>query len=370
MNEQSIPTFLAHARAVMIQRDTDGIRGLDREASRFRCHIEGAAFAAKSLDAVTSPDIREWLREMAQKNAITKAKGGSARKLSRHTISRCQSLISAVFVDAIEREIITTNPCAGVRPKRRVDESDTEEKWAYLSFEEQQRIAACPAIPVEDRLAIRFAIATGLRQGEQRHLELDDLILEPEQGCVVVRYASRRKGEKLPPKSGKRRTIPLFGDGLAAAREWLALLPTFAPDNPERLVFPSPRGKIRHQGKPLGATGTLRKHYLAAGVKLRPGLHWHALRHTCATNLVIGVLGRRWTLEEVQVLMGHSSITITQRYAHVGGDAITRAALETVEATAQRTQAPLMPPPPPPPSRPGLAKAVRRAIRNLLARAS
>jgi integrase len=152
----------------------------------------------------------------------------------------------------------------------------------------------------------------------------------------MVRYAGRRKGQKLPPKSGKKRTVPLFGDGLAAAREWLALLPSYAPNNPEGLVFPSASGRLRQQGKPLGRTGILKAHYLTAGVKLRPGLHWHALRHTCATNLVTGVLGRRWALEEVQVIMGHSSITITQRYAHVGEDAIKRAVRETVEAAAPR----------------------------------
>lgn len=333
--------FLDLAREVLRLRDEQGIRGLDRELSRFRCHIERAFFAQKDITEIGAPDIREWLRAMAQKDAEGP---GERRKLSRQTISRCQSLVSAVFVEAVERELIETNPCAGVKAKKRVDESDTKEKWAFLTPEEQHALATCEDVPLPDRIMIRFAIGTGLRQGEHRHLELPDLIVDGDNPHVVVRYAGRRKGKKLPPKSGKRRVVPLFGDGLAAAREWLALLPTYAPSNPENLVFPTQGGKLRQQGKPLGKSHTLRGHYRAAGIKLRPHLHWHALRHTFASNLVSGALGREWALELVQVMMGHSSITITQRYAHVGEDAIRRAVRET-EAAAPVVTAATVPAP-------------------------
>jgi integrase len=353
--------FLDLAQEVLTQRERDGIRGLDRELSRYRCHVEHAAFASKDVTEIGSPDIREWLRAMAEKNA----KGsGPARKLSRQTINRCQSLVSAILGEAVERELIAVNPCAGVRIKRRVDESDTREKWAYLTPEEQLSLSACAAVPLADRLMIRFAIGTGLRQGEQRHLELSDLVVDGDNPHVTVRYGGRKNGKKLPPKSGKRRTIPLFGDGLAAAREWLALLPTYAPSNPENLVFPTTSGRLRQQGKPLGRTGTVKAHYQAAGIKLRPRLHWHALRHTCATNLVTGALGRRWALEEVQVVMGHSSITITQRYAHVGEDAIKRAVRETIEATSPRPIVECSKAEPMQSHKPGIISRLRRVFRG------
>ncbi|MEO6575667.1 MAG: site-specific integrase, partial [Polyangiaceae bacterium] len=56
---------------------------------------------------------------------------------------------------------------------------------------------------------------------------------------------------------------------------------------------------------------------------------WHDLRHTCASALVSGMWGRAWRLEEICALLGHSSITVTQRYAHLAGTALVVAAEET-----------------------------------------
>lgn len=331
--------FLELAEQVLEQRERDGVRGLDRERSRFRCHIQPAHFAVKDITEIVSRDIRLWLREMAQKDAD---RPGPKRKLSRLTVDRCKSLVSAVFVEAVDRELREDNPCDNVKSKKRVDEADTEVKWAYLTPAEQKLIAECEAIPIEDRIMIRFAIGTGVRQGEWRHLERQDLVVDGATPYVHVRIAGRRNGRPLPPKSGKTRKVPLFGDGLVAAREWLELLPTYAPSNPENLVFPTRSGKLRQQGKPFGRSGTLRAYYQAAGIKLRPHLHFHSLRHTFASNLISGALKRRWVLTEVQVLMGHASVTMTQRYAHLGDDAIAIAVRETeaAEAAARGVEVP------------------------------
>jgi len=324
--------FTDLATEVLAQREKEGVRGVGREHSRYRCHIQHAAFAQKPVTKIGPRDIRNWLREMSDKLAQGP---GERRKLTRQTISRCQSLVSTVFVEAVERELIDLNPCIGVKLKKRVDESDTKDKWAFLSADEQTAIESCEAIPRADRLMILFSAHTGLRQGEWRHLRLEDLIVDGDNPRVTVRIAGRTKsGQPLPPKSGKKREVPLLPEALTVAREWLELLPTYAPSNPHGLVFPTETGKYRQQGKPLGRSGTLRGYYRKAGIKLRPHLHWHALRHTFASNLVMGVYGRRWSLEEIRVMLGHSSITITQRYAHLGEDAIKRAVRETAEASA------------------------------------
>lgn len=301
--------FVDHAREVLVRRRQDRVRGIDHEENRFSTHIERAAFAQKPISEVTAVDLRDYLREMQAKQAIKRPLGET---LSVETVKRVFALVCAVFTDAVERDIIKHPPHVGVKIRKRADERATREKWTWLTLEEQKLVAKCPSVPECDRLTIRFAIATGLRQGELYNLHLEDLLTGPDSPHVLVRYG--RAG--LPPKSGKMRKVPLFGDGLVSSRRWLYLLPDYAPHNPLNLVFPRPDGTIRACGKPFAGDNTFRRYMRAAGIERR--VRWHDLRHTFCSNLVTGVLGQTWPLLMVKEMAGHSSVTITERYAHVG----------------------------------------------------
>jgi integrase len=312
-------TFLDFAQTILEQRAQDGIRGITRERSRFRVHIAKAAFASMPLDQIEPKHVADWLREMSVKQPADQR---GERVLSRATIHRSQALVSVVFAEAVQRGLIKTSPASGVKLKRRAGMESTKTAWAFFTPEEQKALATCEAIPVADRLAIRFAIGTGLRQGEQFALRLEDLRTEADPPHVYVKFGS----PNAPPKSGKARTVPLFGDGLAAAREWLEMLPDYAPSNPHKIVFPTSTGKFRPQGKPLGRSSVWHKHLSAAGVKRA---RWHDCRHTCASSLVAGWWGRAWTLIEVRDMLGHSSVTITERYGHLSETVLQKAARET-----------------------------------------
>ena len=49
---------------------------------------------------------------------------------------------------------------------------------------------------------------------------------------------------------------------------------------------------------------------------------WHLLRHTCVSSLVSGAWGHRWSLEDVQRVLGHTDIRTTQIYAHLAPAAV------------------------------------------------
>lgn len=325
--------FREYAAQVLDAREREGVRGINCERNRFAVHIVNAPFAGLPLEIIRGPHIRQWLGEMQGKPRVR----GNGKLLSTQTVARALALVSAVFVRAVEDEILESNPCHGVRLRKRADELIADAPWTFLTIEEQRAFAACPKIWPIHRAAIRFAFGTGLRQGEQFNLEVADVHVDGANPHVLVRFGSKGK----PPKSGKKRTVPLFGEGLAAARE--ALEWAGKRYNPDSLLFPALNGRRRGPGKPLGTVydeiGDWEDGWAQAkrfaGITRR--LRWHDLRHTCASNLVSGVLGRRWTLEEIQPLMGHSSILITQRYAHLGEDALYAAARATGGETVPDT---------------------------------
>jgi integrase len=139
-------------------------------------------------------------------------------------------------------------------------------------------------------LLVEFALHTGLRQGEQFRLRWADVDMT---NRVVTIPLS---------KSGRTRHVFLNDTAFGILR---AL--------PSRLkspyVFPSSTGTT-----PLNARNMLGRVFLPA-VK-RAGIvdfRWHDLRHTFASRLTMA----GGDLRTVQELMGHQTIAMTVRYAHL-----------------------------------------------------
>lgn len=317
-------TFDAYARVILDRREHEGIRGIDHERNRYRTHIEGTELASMLLVDIRPKHIREWVREMGAKNAR-----GQVHLLATQTTKRSLSLISAVGNAAVEDELVEMDFASGVKVKKRIDARSTVDKFTILTLEEQIAIADCAAIPITDRLAIRFAIGTGLRQGEQFSLRLHDIITGHDDPHVLVRYGGKKD---LAPKSGKVRRVTLFGDSLVVSKEWTFQIADFAPDNPLGLAFPTSRGFRRPVGKPLGAGYALKRHLAHVGITRR--VRWHDLRHTFCSNLANGTLGKTWPLVVVKEMAGHSSVMITERYVHTSQRDMAKLGAETPFAHA------------------------------------
>lgn len=155
--------------------------------------------------------------------------------------------------------------------------------------------------------------------------------LDEEEPYIVVRYGG--SGKKLPDgsrvckptKSGRVRTVPLFGLAHLSIAQWVTMgaMNRVIKYNPYKLAFPSPYGFHLPKSPPRQWKKWLRD----AGIKRN--VRWHDLRHTCASSLVGGWWGRSWSLEEVCQLLGHSKIEVTERYAHFGRDVLKTAARES-----------------------------------------
>ena len=351
-------TFAVLGRRVLDAREDEGLRSVATERRRFARHLETCPFADLHPKDIGPAAVSDYFRSLLKRQAADRR---SKRKLSRKTVFRILALASAIFSVAVERELCKINPCSGIVVRRREDESahtdeDGEEVWDWLRGDEQKKVLECSAIPTWLRLMMRFAWGTGLRQGEQWNLTIknvhfvraDGRCACGEESCLSLRehgpHVHVKKGSKLyTPKSGKVRRTALFGEGLAAAEAWLDHLPLYASSNPLGLMFPTQTGCRRQLGAPErsvrlpkgeGERGTkcgkvklLPEALEAAGIKRN--IRWHDLRHTCASSLVSGTWGRPWSLLEVCQHLGHSSVTVTERYAHLCKEGLKEAAAAT-----------------------------------------
>ena len=309
---EALCTFLP---GFLDRRELSGVRNIDRDRNAAKIHIETAPFFGTPLLKVTRVQVNDWL-DLLQRQKSKKTGG----RLAPQTIRNILNLLRVCFEEATNRGLMMQNPARDLRLNRATTNT-TEDAWTILQPAEQGRFLA--AMPASERRYYQFAIGTGLRPGEQRALLKQDVHVDVDEPFLTVRYGS----PGMPTKTGKPRRVPLFGAALEAARDQLAALKK--AKNPKGIFWPEPSGRYREEGVSEGWGSWLQTAGIARTV--RP----YDLRHTCASALVSGWLGgRRWTLEEVKEVLGHTDIKTTQRYAHLGETAIREAVRETQAALA------------------------------------
>ena len=104
------------------------------------------------------------------------------------------------------------------------------------------------------------------------------------------------------------------------------------PGSPNQLVFKDTKGgKIKRISNAFGKT--VEELGLNAGVEdRRMKVTFHSLRHTYASWLV----QNGEDLYTVKKLLGHSTITMTERYSHLGADTL-RKAVKKLESSFKKT---------------------------------
>ncbi|PAP76327.1 tyrosine-type recombinase/integrase [Rubrivirga marina] len=141
---------------------------------------------------------------------------------------------------------------------------------------------------------VTVAVYTGLRLGELVGLRWADVDLESRRLVVRNRAAARTK-------SRRDRSVPLAGPAVRAFE-------SVGRGDREALVFVGAGGG--RVNKEYASKAFLR-YRRAAG--LAEEIHFHSLRHTCASWLVQGGV----SLVRVKEVLGHASIQTVMRYAHL-----------------------------------------------------
>jgi len=195
------------------------------------------------------------------------------------TVNREVACLKAIFNYAIKNKKATENP---VRAVKMLKENNTRTR--YLSEEEIKRLLA--ACPKGLRPIVRTALLTGMRLGEILNQKWEDI--DYDRGIILIKNT----------KSGHPREIPI----VAALKKVLS----YAFDNSDGIhTF------CNEQRQPYSSI-----HSLFDNAVKRAGIvdfRFHDLRHTAASYMVM----RGLDLVTIMEILGHSTIKMTMRYAHL-----------------------------------------------------
>jgi len=193
------------------------------------------------------------------------------------TANRYRALLSLTYRLAIRNGKASTNPIRQV-PRRK----ENNARVRFLDEAEEARLRAKIRESYPEREPeFDLALHTGMRRSEQYGLRWENVNLRL--GIITIPCS----------KHGERRYAPVNSRARAALESLRQ-----QRDGSERLI---PRGHGRRW---------FERAVREAGIV---DFHWHDLRHTFASRLVMAGVD----LRTVQELLGHKTITMTVRYSHL-----------------------------------------------------
>ena len=234
----------------------------------------------------------------------------SREGVEKSSIARKLSAVRSFLRHSVREGKIETNPAEAVHAPR-LPRALPRTLTVDEVFNLLEHISSDDAASLRDRALLELVYAAGLRVSELCSLDLDDMDFA---GMTV----------RVLGKGNKERLVPFGRKAAVSLRAWLEA------SRPLRVRRAGGAGRagrdaaavfLNARGGRLGDRSVRRildRRLREAAIHAR--ISPHVLRHSFATHL----LGAGADLRAIQELLGHSSLSTTQRYTHVSTDALMR----------------------------------------------
>jgi integrase/recombinase XerC len=293
-NSNKKPVLTEAAAAFRLEQQARGVspntlRAQDGDLQKLLAHAAGNAWDGWEVAPRT---LRRFALELGE------------RGLDPASQARILSTARTFYRWLFETRRIGRNPASGLRnPKqpRRLPAFLTEPESAALL--DLPRPHDFPT--ARQACLLELLYAAGLRVSELTGLDLQDVLME-------------QRTLRVLGKGRKERLVPFHEKAAASVEEYLAYRGAFLV---QRNLPPTPALLVNQRGGRLTPTSV--RAFLAAaleGAAVQARVSPHALRHSFATHL----LGRGMDLRAIQELLGHASLSTTQRYTHLDLEQLAR----------------------------------------------
>ncbi len=266
-----------------------------------RCYLTDLEEFEKFLKegSLSRSSQREVKIEEIDRLAIRRYLSFLHKRNKKSSIARKLSTLRSFFKYLVREEIFPSNPAKEVStPKVEKPLPTTltvDEAFRLMESTEgsvKKSLRGGKQKELRDRAILELLYSSGLRVGElvglnSNHLDLD---------LGIVRVMGKGRKERIVPMGGK--AIASLKAYLEERGEILDESPLFVNSRGERLTARSVGRLVKNYSKRCGIYR-----------KVSP----HSLRHTFATHL----LDAGADLREIQEMLGHASLSTTQRYIHL-----------------------------------------------------
>ncbi len=257
---------------------TDFLR--ERVEGRLRNVKHYEQYGGRWKNALAGKTLRQVMSEDVARYVAGRRKAGKAPA----TVNRELSFLRRLFNVAIKDRLAETNP---VTPDLFFKENN--QRVRFLTDDEESRLTPKLEQPAA-RATVLVALHTGLRRGEQFHLRWYDVDFTT--GIITVPRSKHGEARRIPMNDTVRATLGKLPSRMRSA--W---------------VFASDTGETALDAQNF-VNRVFRPALKEAGIE---DFHWHDLRHTFASRLTMAGVD----LNTIRELMGHKTLAMTLRYAHL-----------------------------------------------------